>query len=276
MNLKLELEKFPIIDYKALDEYLILVSKNYDGKEYAENHHICPRSLFPEHARNKKNIVRLKYEDHVEAHRLLCLIYMNSKMKRAYSFMNKFGKDEKIKFLTSGAYCGDENPAKRPEVRKKISEAKRGKPRNDIVGKKFFGASEKAIQDGIVKMKEKLSDTVIVKDENNKRFRVSVNDERYISGELIPFNKGVTRENSASKRPHVMKKIMESREKSYEKFSKFTFEEMVDFLVEASNSGKNIFGKNKPFAKNYSGYCKRTKFDQNQLKESVVQRLSKG
>ena len=55
---------------------------------------------------------------------------------------------------------------------------------------------------------------------------------------------------------------------------------MVEFLVDAHNSGKNIFPVNESskamFAKNYSGYCKRTNFNQEDLKNSVVQRLSKG
>lgn len=143
-------------------------------------------------------------------------------------------------------------------------------------GKKYFGADEETIRKGLDAMAEKLKNTVIVKDKDGNRFRVSCDDPRYVSGELVSFNSGEKRENSASKRPEVMTKIMSKRNETYAKFARFTFDEMVDFLVEAHNSGKEIFGKKKPFAKNYSGYCKRTSFDQNELKIAVVQRLSKG
>lgn len=49
-------------------------------------------------------------------------------------------------------WSGDGNPSKRPEVRNKIAKAKIGKPRNDLKGKSYFGASEDKIKSGIEKM----------------------------------------------------------------------------------------------------------------------------
>lgn len=276
VNLIEKLRKFKICDEEALKKYIDLVSTDYIGDEYSESHHILPKSMFPEYRLSKWNLVRLKFDDHIEAHRLLCLIFDNGECRRAYSFISRHIYDDKIKAITKGAFTGDQNPSKRDYVRAKISKSKTGVPRNDIKGKKYFGADEETIKRGIASMSEKIKNTVIVKDKDGKRFRVSCDDPRYISGELISFNSGEKRENSASKRPEVMSKIMSKRNQTYEKFAKFTFNEMVDFLVEAHNSGKEIFGKKRPFAKNYSSYCKRTNFDQDELKIAVVQRLSKG
>ena len=270
------LRKYEIHNEEALNDYIKLVSNPYQGEEYSEVHHICPKSMFPEYRLDKWNLVRLKFEDHVEAHRLLCLIFNNGECKRAYAFISRGSYDDKVKALTKDAFAGDNNPAKREEVRLKIAENKTGKARTDMSGKKYFGADEDTIRKGLDSMAEKLKNTVIVKDKEGNRFRVSCDDPRYVSGELVSFNAGEKRENSASKRPEVMSKIMSKRNETYAKFASFTFDEMVNFLVEAHNSGKEIFGKKKPFAKNYSGYCKRTPFDQNELKDAVVQRLSKG
>lgn len=50
-------------------------SHQYDGEEeYAEYHHILPRSTFPEMRYEPQFIVRLGYADHIEAHRLLVKI----------------------------------------------------------------------------------------------------------------------------------------------------------------------------------------------------------
>lgn len=276
MNLETYLRSHPIVDECALVQYLNLVKTSYDGEEYSEVHHICPRSMFPDLVKTEWNLVRLKFQDHIEAHRLLCLMYQNSNMKRAYSFIARTVLDDKIKALTSGAFAGKNNPACKPGVGAKISKSKTGKPRLDMVGTRYFGADPEVALQGIEKMRAKLKGTVIVKDSDNNCFRVSVNDDRIKSGELVSFNSGVSRENSASKRPEIMNKIMDSRSKTYEKFTKFSFDEMVTFLVDANNSGKEIFGKKTPFAKNYSGYCKRTPYDQNELKTAVVQRLEKG
>ena len=265
---------YEVKNIELLDEYLELIKDPYDGNEYSELHHILPRSMYPEYKDHTENLVRLKYSDHVEAHRLLSEIFKIYKMKLAHILMTSIDIERKVYFLK-----GDNNPAKNINVRKKISESKIGVPRPDLVGKQYFGASKEAVEVGILKMSQKLKGTVIVKDTAGNRFRVSVDDARYKSGELVSFNRGEVRPNSALKRPEVVKKVMATRNKSYEKFKFFSYDEMVDFLVEAHKSGKSIFpkpGSRAKFSKNYSGFCKRTEFDQSQLKQSVVQRLSKG
>lgn len=259
---------------ESLEQYLSLILEDYDGDEYSEVHHILPKSMFSEFRNDKSNLVRLKYNDHIEAHRLLKNIFKTYGMKLSYILMTSVDIERKLYFLK-----GDLNPAKRIEVREKISESKLGKSRPDLKGKCYFGADPEKIQIGIEQMSKKLSGTVIVKNSKNERFRISVNDERYLSGELKSFNLGESRPNSYSKNPEFKDRLLNAREKTYEKFKNFSYNEMVEFLLSAHTDGKQIFpkdGSRAQFAKNYSGYCKRTSFDQKDLKASVVQRLSKG
>lgn len=270
LDIRKELETLEILDSESFELYLSLVSNGeYIGSEYSEVHHILPRSLFPEYATTKQNLIRLKYDDHIEAHRLLYSAFNLRGLGIAYFTM--CGKDPN-NLLSKG----DLNPAKRPDVRKKISDAKKGVPRPDMFGKKFFGADDDTIKEIKRKSSEANSGMVVVSDNNGNRFKISVNDPRYLSGELRSFNFGDTRPNSGSKRPEVMDAIMESRSKGYERFSYMSFDEMVDFLVHAHSIGKKIFGKKTPFSSNYSGYVKRTAFDPVILKNAVVQRLEKG
>lgn len=271
-----KIRKYKIHNELALKEYLKLTSvSNIDKSIYCEMHHILPKSMFPEYRSCKWNLVRLDFEQHKKAHELLLHIFNNGEMKRAYLFINRSNLNDRIRHMCSGAFTGNKNPAKRKSVREKIRNSKLGKSRPDLKGKSYFGASKETIKDICEKYSKYAKNTVIVRDSEGSRFRVSREDPRYLSGELVPFNKGISNINSGSKNPEVMSRIMSSREKTYSKFSKMSFDEMVDFLVNASISGKNIFAKTKPFAKNYSGYVKRTKFDANELYNAVVQRLSK-
>ena len=278
-KLKNILCKYEVKCTESLDTYLQIVNE-YSNKKisvdiYCETHHICPKSMFGEYRLSKWNLVKVPFDIHVELHRLLCLIYQNGECKRAYSFIARHSYDEKIKSLTSGAFCGDANPSKRKDVCEKISKAKIGKKRPDIVGKKYFGATEDIYLNGIAKMKEKLTGTVIVRDYTGNKFRVSVNDPKYLSGEYVSFNQGVARKNSASKRKDVMDKIMDSRTAKYQMLETFTFDEMVDYLIEYHTKGKNIFKEGKFFAGNFVMMINKTKFNQEDLYNAVVQRLSK-
>ena len=53
------------------------------SEEYFEEHHIFPRSLFPEYKRNKHNLVLLTAREHYLAHKLLCKIWPSRAMYAA-------------------------------------------------------------------------------------------------------------------------------------------------------------------------------------------------
>lgn len=71
-------------DIDRLDEYLEFVYTNeYKGTElYAEDHHIIPRCLL-----ENEHIVRLKYNDHCNAHLLLFLAFNINKLQKTLNFM---------------------------------------------------------------------------------------------------------------------------------------------------------------------------------------------
>lgn len=247
---------------ELIAEYLDLCNESYKGEEYSEKHHILPKILYPEYAKCEWNIVRLKYEDHIHAHKLLAEITDNGFMKSAY-------------LLLSGSKRREFNPSLIPEVREKISKSKQGKSRPDMFGKVYMGASEETVKGIKRKLSKSLKDTLVVKDSTGKKFRVSVTDERFLNGELVSHNKGITPKTSAFKNPEIIKSVISKRTKLYESFASRPIEDLVNYIVESHNSGKTIFSKNRKLSGNYSRIVKLTRYDTNEVLELVVQRLSK-
>lgn len=153
-----------------LKHYINLV-KRTSNEEITENHHIFPTSIFGLNDR----IVKLSTREHFVAHKLLYMIYKKrygendfrtNKMLHAARMM-MYGFDRKQRITVSSFWyskfrehnssrsIGDNNPAKKLEVRRKISESKLGVPRNDMKGKSYFGASEEVAKRGIEKMRQK-------------------------------------------------------------------------------------------------------------------------
>lgn len=54
---------------------------------YCEYHHILPRSKFPEYKNETWNIIRLKYEDHTQAHFKLAEIHPIKSFTRPLEFL---------------------------------------------------------------------------------------------------------------------------------------------------------------------------------------------
>lgn len=135
-------------------------------EEPYEQHHVFPRSIYGDNA----NLVALTLREHLIAHLLLWKLcekrygnhhWKTKKMCFAASQMGwkrKCGEIITSKLLTSARksmstfLCGENNPAKNDRARIKISRAKLGKPRLDMIGKKYFGADEETIARGIDKM----------------------------------------------------------------------------------------------------------------------------
>lgn len=134
--------------------------------QYFEFHHILPRSLFPNWIKRKSNTVPLTAREHFFCHQLLTKIYPHSSMWRALAAFQRRSKGQK-RILSAHQYeiCkiasskaqkgkvpwnkgiprtekekeklrkprlttrGENNPSKRLDVRKKLSETKLG-PKN--------------------------------------------------------------------------------------------------------------------------------------------------
>lgn len=259
-NYKDYFSNFKVKSERALNAYIDLIDKNmvelYEGEEYAEMHHVLPKCIFPEFKNEPNNLVKLKYDEHILAHKLLMEIYEHDGLTYAYYRMKG------LNF----------NPNQLPTVREKIRQSKLGKPRPDIKGKKYFGACDEKAKLGIEKMKTKLKNTVVVKDTEGNRFRVSVDDNRYISGELVPFWSGESRPNSGTRNKLVLETVLTARQEKYNKILSYSKSELVDYMVESYNTGKSVFTKKGNLHSNFSRLVNE-KFDKNDIKNLVVQRL---
>lgn len=261
-DIKKLLIQLSLNDIEWVDEYLSICSASSITDNYSENHHILPRSLFPQYEFCDWNIVRLEYSIHREAHRLLAKSGKLA-MIRAYNFMMS-GRDTNI------------NPAKLPEVRQKISKSKTGKSRPDMRGKRYFGSTDKEkIEQGLLSMGKKLKGTVVVRDKDNNIFRVSISDERLLTGELAPHNKGQHRPNALFKKhPEIARALVSNREEMYTTIAE-DYDSIIKHLIDAHNNGKRIFGKHVgKFASNYSRIVMKSKFSYDAIYNDIVQRLS--
>ena len=153
-------------DYKKLYDAIITGAKeeeraglrNKGNGNYYEEHHIKPKSLFPEESKIKSNLVLLTAEEHFVCHQYLTHIFPGSKMAFAlHSFVSRPNADYKItkeeyarikrdyarrmsemqigkkvseetvqKVLATKKKNNTLNTSTRPEVRKKISETLKG------------------------------------------------------------------------------------------------------------------------------------------------------
>lgn len=85
---------------EAKQKYFELVKNTLDRtlneEVYYENHHILPKSLFPQQANNPKNIVPLTFREHLLAHYYLCFIFPCDKMYFAFGSMTDNPKAKEI------------------------------------------------------------------------------------------------------------------------------------------------------------------------------------
>lgn len=148
------------IDNSYLDDYVQLISSNATTQYESfvtQSHHIIPTSYFKRRHiavdNSAHNRVTLKFKDHIIAHYLLyfCSIDKFDQYSNmcAINHLCGFAKERSIDFDIStlqldkiqqmysesrkhfvqqmtGRFCGDLNPARRLEVRAKISAAKKG------------------------------------------------------------------------------------------------------------------------------------------------------
>jgi hypothetical protein len=173
-------------------------TSTFERNEY-ENHHIFPESIYGKN----KSTVRLTLREHYIAHLLLWKYfkkrygthnYRTRKMAQAF-YMMVFGSDGD-NYRTPNYTSRQFNLAKLA-----MYEAKKGKARTDMLGKKYFGASEETIKVGIQKMRIK---KIGMKIENYPKNRKSVSctTEKiekiriYLKKKLIPNNSEIIERSS--------------------------------------------------------------------------------
>jgi len=122
--------------------------KNIDF--YIEEHHVFPISIYGKNDR----IVGLTPREHFLAHWLLykiCLKRYGIRNNRTFSMGSAFA----MMCVTNDLQERNYTSRKYEIVRNCLSNIRTGKSRDDMKGKKYFGASEDTIKQGIEKMRKK-------------------------------------------------------------------------------------------------------------------------
>jgi hypothetical protein len=122
--------------------------KNIDF--YIEEHHVFPISIYGKNDR----IVGLTPREHFLAHWLLykiCLKRYGIRNNRTFSMGSAFA----MMCVTNDLQERNYTSRKYEIVRNCLSNIRTGKARDDMKGKKYFGASEDTIKQGIEKMRKK-------------------------------------------------------------------------------------------------------------------------
>jgi hypothetical protein len=123
--------------------------KNYDGL-YLEGHHIFPISIYGKNDR----IVYLTAKEHFLAHWLLykiCLKRYGIRNRKTFNMGSAFAMMCVSNDLQERTYTSRQYEI----ARKCLSKIRTGKKRNDMSGKKYFGANDEVIKNGIEKMRQK-------------------------------------------------------------------------------------------------------------------------
>lgn len=197
---------------KAKSENRIKLKKTDVNYVYYERHHILPKCL--NGSNEPENLVLLTAKEHYICHKLLASIFKENK-KLAHAFFrmtwdkkghyNITSRDyEYAKWLISNIPVSNETRQRMrqsqigkkqsPETIKKRSIANTGKNKGKITIKDKDGICYSvSVNDPRYISGELVAackGRVMVKDKNDKIYSVYKNDPRYISGELITVNKG--------------------------------------------------------------------------------------
>ena len=216
-----------------LKHYIALTRKReLSPAQIGEKHHVFPTSIF---GKNKR-IVILTTREHLFVHKLLYLVYKKRngsehhttrKMLHAIRFMllDPFQVNSDrlslqvstrlsaiIRQHNSDRFKGDNNPAKRDDVRAKISKAKTGKGRKDMIGKAFMGSDIP-------------SEEILRKVNESKKITHQRNLELFGKKVHYPENR-----KSEPCSDDKAAKISESRKRTTEKFISMDREEFADWI----------------------------------------------
>ena len=165
---------------------------------YIEKHHVFPVSIY---GQNNRTVV-FTYREHFIAHRLLAKIF-----KKRYGLYDS--RTRKMNMAVHRMVYTHENTGYIHNshdyeiARKAVRDAKVRKPRLDLIGKSYFGASEERIKAGIEKMRAK---------------RIGMTFKYKVKRKLVPH--------SESQKKH----ISEGRQKTQEKYKNMTDEEFWEWV----------------------------------------------
>lgn len=176
---------------------------------YIEKHHVFPVSIY---GQNNRTVV-FTYREHFIAHRLLAKIF-----KKRYGLYDS--RTRKMNMAVHRMVYTHENigyihNSHDYEIaRKAVRDAKVRKPRLDLIGKSYFGASEERIKAGIEKMRAKKT------------------------GIKYPYKKRGPRPHSELQDKH----ISEGRQKTQEKYKNMTDKEFWEWVSKQKRYTNSKFG----------------------------------
>lgn len=177
---------------------LIRKAKTRDKNFKGENHHYFPKCIFGD---NDKT-VKLTFKEHFVAHRLLAKIF-----EQRYGLYHEYTRklNQAIhRMVYSNTLRNDPTELQKQIANECMSKAKMFKSRPDMVGKKYFGASEETI----LQLKEKVSKT---------RTGMKTNYPK-------------TRKPLSNRTKEVFDKISDSRKHTNDKYIQMSDEEFDDWI----------------------------------------------
>ena len=241
-------------DIALLEQYVTFIA-DAKGEGVTEQHHILPVCDFYEFRNSKWNLKTLSIAEHVEAHRILMLGAKTSSTGFAYHLMATTrgeGYCPVARELVRELNRGENNPAKREDVKKKISESKTGISRPDMNGKKFFGADEETAKMVTQKSSEYMTGRVIVRDQQGNVFMTEKSDPRYVSGELVHHLEGKAFQNGNPMQTESGKaKFKAGLERRKMMILNWSESELFDYYLKAESEGSKIFTPNGSLTGNY-------------------------
>jgi len=143
---------------------------------YIEEHHVFPVSIYGKNNR----IVGLTPREHFLAHWLLykiCIKRYGLRSNRTFSMGSAFAMMCVTNDLQERKYTSRQYEI----VRNCLSTIRTGKSRDDLKGKKYFGASEDSIKNGIEKMRKKKTGMKIKYPKSRKSSPCSIEKSKKIS-----------------------------------------------------------------------------------------------
>lgn len=143
---------------------------------YIEEHHVFPVSIYGKNNR----IVGLTPREHFLAHWLLykiCIKRYGLRSNRTFSMGSAFAMMCVTNDLQERNYTSRQYEI----VRNCLSTIRTGKSRDDLKGKKYFGASEDSIKNGIEKMRKKKTGMKIKYPKSRKSSPCSIEKSKKIS-----------------------------------------------------------------------------------------------
>lgn len=184
-------------------------------KGYTEDHHYFPISVFGKNDR----VVTVTFREHFVLHRLLAKGF-----EKRYGLNHPYTRkmNQAIHRMVYGTNNQDRvnRTSRQFEIAKKaMKDAKIGKPRPDMKGKKYFGASEETIK----LIKQKVSKTR--------------------TGMHINYPK--TRKPLSNRTPEVFKHISEGRKKTPLKYQQMSEQEFKEWLSKQNLVTKTKTGKDR-------------------------------